>query len=123
MEIPVIWTANAALAFPDRELNPLSLSEVVAYAAVLFGLAAGVIWIRTRGGFDAGGFPWKRVVRVLLGLIGAVVLYIGLDLVFPGGEDMIALILRYLRYALVGLWVSGLAPMIFIRLKLAESAH
>jgi hypothetical protein len=29
-------------------------------------------------------------------------------------------VFRYLRYALIGLWVTGLAPIVFIRLGLAE---
>jgi hypothetical protein len=30
------------------------------------------------------------------------------------------LVLRYLRYALVGLWAVFLAPLVFLRLRLAE---
>jgi hypothetical protein len=39
---------------------------------------------------------------------------------FPAGEYVLAHALRYLRYFLVGFWVTGLAPLVFIRLGLAE---
>jgi hypothetical protein len=51
-----------------------------------------------------------------------VVLWQGLGAVFPGGEEPLALLLRYLRYALVGAWVGGLAPLLFVRLGLAAPA-
>ena len=43
----------------------------------------------------------------------------GLGLIFPDGETAIPIILRYIRYALVGVWVSGLAPLLFIKLRLS----
>ncbi len=46
-------------------------------------------------------------------------LWYGLGEVFPGGEMLLPFILRYLRYALVGLWLSGCAPWIFMKLKLS----
>jgi membrane-associated phospholipid phosphatase len=119
-EIPAVWKANVALAFPDKILTPITYAGVVTYASVLFGLAAGAIWIRTRGGFNAGGLLWKRAVRVLVGLVGALVFYVGLDLIFPGGDSTMAFLLRYIRYGLVGFWAAGLAPAVFIALKLAE---
>jgi len=119
-EMPAEWVENARLAYPDNTINPLSLSGVITYAAVLFGLAAGAIWVYSRGGFDAGGSIGKRIARLLIGLVGAAVFYIGLDLVFPEGESAAALLLRYVRYGLVGFWAGGLAPTIFVALKLAE---
>jgi hypothetical protein len=39
------------------------------------------------------------------------------DLMAPA-ETLLADILRYLRYSLVGLWISALAPLLFIRVGL-----
>ncbi len=119
-EIPTEWVENARLAYPDETMNPLSISGIVTYAAVLFGISAGALWLYSRGGFDAGGPVGKRILRLLIGLVGTAVFYLGLDLIFPEGESAIALALRYLRYGLVGFWIGGLAPMIFVALKLAE---
>jgi hypothetical protein len=44
----------------------------------------------------------------------------GLGEVFPDNADLISYFLRYVRYSLVGFWVSGGAPWLFFRFKLAD---
>jgi membrane-associated phospholipid phosphatase len=94
-------------------------SAVVTPAATLAGLVAGLVLLRIRGGFDSGGALHLRFARVAVGLVGVIALWQGLGSLFPGGEDVVALVLRYLRYGLVGLWVGGVAPVLFVRLGLA----
>jgi hypothetical protein len=53
-------------------------------------------------------------------LLGISLIYFGLNAIFPHGEDYTSLGLRYLRYSLVGFWVTFLAPSLFLFLKLAE---
>jgi hypothetical protein len=43
--------------------------------------------------------------------------------VFPDGENLLAYSLRYLRYALIGFWIAGLAPLVFFKLKLAKEGN
>jgi membrane-associated phospholipid phosphatase len=120
-QIPAIWLENFARNFPEEPpLNPIDLSSLVSTAGVLFGFSAGAIWIFAGSGFDAGGPIWKRLLRYVLGMLGGLVLFMGLDAIFPKGQDWLAFTLRYLRYALTGFWMTGLAPLIFIRLKLAD---
>lgn len=122
--LPEAWLENARQAFPESEpVNPLSLAGVYSNAGVLFGLSLGVILLEAKGGFDAGGIWWKRLLRFVIGLIGLVLLYFGLRLIFPSGEDLLANSLRYIRYGIVGLWVSWLAPLLFFSLKLARPAR
>ena len=121
--IPQIWMTNAAAAAPgSAPIEPLSLSGSIADAGALFGLAVGAILLPLWGGFNAGGALTKRALRFLVGLVGVLVIWRGLDLILPGGEDLLGFSLRYLRYALAGLWISGLAPLCFIRLRLAEKS-
>jgi glycerophosphoryl diester phosphodiesterase/membrane-associated phospholipid phosphatase len=96
-------------------------SSVVTPAATLAGLAAGLVLLQRRGGFESDGPLGQRVTRVLLGLVGVIVLWQGLGAVFPGGEDPLALLLRYVRYGLVGAWVGGIAPLLFVRAGLARA--
>jgi hypothetical protein len=120
--IPADWTANARLAFPkDPEITPLSLHNILTAPGAFFGLAAGWIWLSLQGGFSAQGDGWKLVLRYCLGLIGVLVLYMGLGVIFPETETIISYALRYIRYALVGFWISGLAPWIFVKLKIADT--
>lgn len=118
------WIQNAAVAAPHHPIEPLSIKDLVLSGGVFFGITAGAIWFDSQGGLDAGG-PWgKRLGRYLVGVAGVVVLWQGLDILFTllASEDGLYLgyILRYIRYGLIGIWVSALGPTVFIRLKLAE---
>jgi hypothetical protein len=59
-------------------------------------------------------------VRFLVGLVGVAILYFGLKLIFPPGDGAFPYFFRYLRYSLVGAWVSAGAPWFFLRMKLAK---
>ncbi len=120
--IPAEWVANAARV-SEEPLTPFSLEGMVTAMGTLFGLFAGVAWLAPRGGFQAAGPAWKRALRYVVGLVGIAVFYIGLKLVFPDGEDFAALVFRYVRYALVGAWVSAGAPWIFAKLQLANNPN
>lgn len=122
--VPGVWMDNARSAFPESEpINPLSIASTFSTAGVLFGLSLGVIMTNRGGGFNPGGAWWKRLARFMLGIIGVLIIYLGLSLILPGGEDLLANIFRYIRYALVGLWVSWLAPVVFYKLRLAQSQN
>ena len=120
--MPTQWTVLAARAPGAAPVNPLELSGLISNAGTFFGLALGGILLRQRGWFDAHGRALQLLARYLIGLAVVLVLWYGLGAIFPRGESLVPYMLRYLRYGLVGLWVSGLAPMIFIRLKLAKSS-
>jgi hypothetical protein len=115
---PVEWTDNALRAGPIPD--PVSMEGIVTSAGSLFGLAAGAAWIVSRGGYLASGPLAKRAIRYAIGLIGIMVLWIGLGETFPRGETITPLILRYIRYSLVGLWVMAGAPWLFFHFKLAD---
>lgn len=120
--IPSVWLENAKLADPmAAPPDPLALSGLVSNAGVFFGLAVGAIVISAQGGFNTGGLWWKRLLRFPIGLIGVFLLWNGLGAVFPRGEYLLSYMLRYLRYALIGAWVTGFAPAIFFWLGLAET--
>jgi membrane-associated phospholipid phosphatase len=119
--VPGEWIQNAMAATGiAHSMTPLALSGLVSDAGALFGLAAGAILASLYGGFDAGGPLLKRVLRFLIGVAGVLLIWRGLGAVLPRGENLTALILRYLRYVLIGGWISGIAPMLFTRASLAD---
>jgi len=119
--IPSEWMNNAHLAFPDEPvITPLSLHNVLSAPAAFFGLAAGWIWITSRGGFSVQGEWWRLILRYFSGVLGVLILYLGLGSIFPETETIFAYFLRYIRYALIGIWMSGFAPWLFVKLKLAD---
>ncbi|PWH16501.1 MAG: phosphoesterase PA-phosphatase [Anaerolineae bacterium] len=118
--LPAEWSANALAAGAHEAPNPITLSGIITPAATLFGLLAGLAWIQTQGGFSAQGTLMQRALRLLVGLVGVVVLWYGLGVLFPRGEEIVSYVLRYLRYALIGVWISAGAPWLFLRLGLAK---
>lgn len=115
---PEEWTENALRA---GELPaPVSMEAPVTAAGTLFGFALGLAWIMSKGGYQASGTAAKRALRFIVGVIGVLILWRGLGMVFPEGEELIPLALRYFRYVLVGFWIIAGAPWLFFRIKLAE---
>lgn len=120
--LPLAWV-ETALATAGVAPAPFSLENVVTAAGALFGLTAGALLCTLGGGFDMDA-AWKaRLLRCLVGLVGVLVLWRGLDLLFVAlapDESALGYLLRYVRYTAIGLWVAALAPWLFIRLKLAK---
>jgi hypothetical protein len=119
--LPSEWIANATKAFPTIPLIPIDISGAFTTAGTWFGMITGISWINHRGGFKVPPKWLHKLFSLVLGLVGVFAIRMGLDLIFPSDANWIGYMLRYLRYLLVGLWVTGFAPMIFIALKWAKS--
>ena len=116
--LPDDWITNA-LRIGEQEPVPLVVSGIVTPAAILFGLLSGIAWLASRGGWQVSGPVWKRAARYVVGVIGVFLIWNGLGMLFPRGESLIPLLLRFIRYGLLGLWVSAGAPLLFTKLKIS----
>jgi len=104
----------------------LPSSELLMPAGFLLGLGAGYCLNRRYVGFTNGQTPDRTdivkylilFVRFLLGIAGFVLVYIGLGKILPAGGGNQNLF-GFIRYVLVGLWVSVAAPWVFVKLRLA----
>jgi membrane-associated phospholipid phosphatase len=91
----------------------------VTAGAALFGLGSGFILERRWLGFEVGG-PWRqRWLRFVIGAVVMIGLWLGLHFAFSALEP--ALLLRFVQYALIGLWGAFGGPWVFVRLGLAEA--
>lgn len=119
--MPQEWSTRALAVMEEgEEFVPASLEGQFTVAGALFGMICGFIFMRAYGGFAAAGTWGQRAVRFLLGLAGVLILWRGLGMFLPGGENWLAYILRFIRYTLVGAWITGFAPWIFKKLNLAD---
>ena len=113
-------------AWAQYATETISMSGAITTGGTLFGLLAGLAWFNRQGGFRTNGPIWKRILRFVVGLVGLLIFYVGLDVLFgliaPDAEAVFPYILRYIRYSLVGVWVSAGAPWIFVKLHLANKA-
>ena len=115
---PAAWAAHAA-ATQVEPIDPRSPENVATAAGMLLGLGAGLALAQRYARFEAGG-PWgKRLARFAIGVVGMLLFWRGLALVFPAGSEALPLALRYVRYALTVVWALALAPWLFVRLGLA----
>lgn len=114
--------AVVVAAFAMNALYP----QDVSFGGVFLGFGAGYVLMASRFPFAASrgadGAPATlaaRTIRYVLGLAVAGLVYVGLKAAFPGTESDSYRLFRFVRYGLVGLWVSAGAPYVFLRLRLA----
>lgn len=117
--LPQEWMTNALRA-GDPIPAPVSMDAILTSAGTLFGMFAGLAWINRRGGYQVPGPLGRRVLSFVIGSIGILILYLGLKMIFPSGATIAGYFFRYLRYALVGFWISGGAPWLFFHFKIAR---
>lgn len=123
-QLPDEWIENAVSQAPAAPIAPLSLEDIIVSAGVFFGLVSGALIFNSRLNFHAGGSWDKRLIRYVIGLVGVIILWQGLGGLFSLiaiDESWPGHILRYIRYSLIGVWVSAAGPLLFIRLGLAQS--
>jgi membrane-associated phospholipid phosphatase len=120
----VIRHANAGWQVPTgwlvTDIDPFSLEGILTLNGTLFGMLFGYAWIKRTGGFKVPGTPIQLLLRYVLGVAGVFVIRYGLKFIFPETLDFFGYTLRFVRYGLIGLWVTGLAPILFIKLKLSQ---
>ena len=102
--------ALLAAVFPDRG----AVTAMGALAGAGSGFAITVRRLRP----DAGGALWQRVVRLLAGLLILLGLYLGLRSIFPAQGAPLYLAFRFVRYVLLGAWISLGAPWLFEVIRL-----
>ena len=111
---PAEWREYAAEA--------RTITHFFSLAGAVFGMLAGYTLMRKYASFNPKGNWTKRGIRYLLGIVGLLVLYFGLDLAFSAitpDETTLGYILRYTRYSLATFWVAFLAPWLFLKTNLA----
>lgn len=119
--LPQDWVSNALADVPDVTPNPLSRDGVFTVIGTILGMLLGYTWFSHKyGNFNTQGKFGVVLLRFVIGLAGVLVLWFGLGQIFPRNEDLISYGMRLFRYTLIGLWVSAIAPMIFLALKLAK---
>jgi membrane-associated phospholipid phosphatase len=89
------------------------------------GAIAGFILMLDHARFQVKSAWWQRITSYLLGIVGVLLVYYGLDVLFSliaADESVLGYLLRYIRYGCVSLWVTFGAPWVFIKARLAELA-
>ena len=120
-QLPSQWIQMATKVGTPPE--PLSRDGITLSAAIFFGFTTGLVLLKQQGGFDPNGVWWKRILRYVLGMVVAVGIWAGLKAIFPSGEEFVPQVFRFIRYGLLGFWVSTGGPLVFRWLKIADKAN
>jgi membrane-associated phospholipid phosphatase len=117
--IPADWVSNIHAADPLTVIDPFAVKDGFTVGGIWLGLVSGYAWLIRKGKiFSAQGTLLQKSLRYSCGLVGVLILFLGLKLFLPGGNDLVSYLLRYLRYALIGLWITAGAPWMFRKLRL-----
>ncbi len=111
--IPQAWIEGAGEA-----ITPYSYHDLLTIAGAFMGLGLGLILLNKTGMFTQQGTFWQLTLRYLIGVTGVLILYLGLGSIFPSGITLLSYGLRFLRYFIIGVWISYGAPKCFSGLKL-----
>lgn len=113
---PADWPVQAG------PIDPRNANSLVSDLGLFFGASLGLMLMQRMRGFEVKGSWGQRVARLALGAIGVLAIRFGLGAIFPSEPVITAMILRYLRYAMMALWAAWLAPLVFVKLGLADRA-
>jgi membrane-associated phospholipid phosphatase len=121
--IPGIALLSLVLLFahPGDEFH-YPAERAVTLAGLFLGVSLGFIAEIAQVRFLVGGPVLQKILRYLLGITLAILFWLGLRVLFGFIEVSypVESILRFVRYALTGIAITWLAPLLFVRLGLAE---
>ena len=110
--LPLLIPA-VAVAFTWRDSADL-VKGAGTFAGFLVGYAIETGFVR----FSEKAPGWKQAVKFVLGLMVTLGLKEGLKLIFPHAPAF-----DFLRYLLLGLWITVGAPLVFSALRLSGAPH
>ena len=135
LSVAMILTGNLILALstssPDLaswvqfSTQARTLNAYYTLGGALLGAIAGYTLMLDYARFQAKSTWWQRIASYILGIVGVLLIYYGLDFLFSliaPDESSLGYLLRYVRYGTVSLWVTFGAPWVFIKVRLAEPA-
>jgi len=118
--LSLVWQLGLAICLPAlmAVLSPGWEKNCITAAATLMGMAVGFVLEQRFIGFETTGTWQRRILRFIVGIVVIIAVWLGLKASFAGLEP--AVLFRFIRYTLVGLWGALGAPWLFVRLGLAD---
>lgn len=121
-QLSEIYKLNIGLAYGGEVIEPYALDGAITAGGAWFGLLAGIIVTYPKIPLGRIHATWQQLIfRFVIGLIGVLILWGGLKAVFPEDIQFISEMLRFIRYGLVGFWIAGGAPWLFMKFRLEQA--
>jgi membrane-associated phospholipid phosphatase len=87
----------------------------------LAGFGTGYCVLKEFVAFNTAGGFLNKLSRYLTGIAGLIVVYYGLNYLFSAEDNLIFRILLFIKFMLMGFWMSAGAPWMFTKLKLVKA--
>lgn len=97
-----------------------TLADGGTMAGLTIGLWLGLVLETRHVRFSVAGPIWQRALRYIIGVVGLLVIWMGLRMIFPQEPLILGLLLRVVRYGLLMLWAIALWPWLFVKAGLAR---
>jgi membrane-associated phospholipid phosphatase len=121
-KLPLVIKLSLLVLFPIALLVAHPSKDTAMTMGAFAGMGLGFVLEDKFVGFSADGLWWRRALRFLVGLILIIVFYAGLKVAFPTEvAPSLALAWRAIRYGIVGMVGTFLAPWVFVKIALAEA--
>ena len=115
------WQPEAEWLLREPDINPFNLDWAISLSALWLGMLGGFfVLAHKKGVLQSKQGSWQKIVRYLLGLAGVMLLNFGLGAIFPKDLGLLSMVLRFIRYGLIGLWISAGSPLLFEKLGIGE---
>jgi hypothetical protein len=105
-------------------MNPATMKDIVESVGMWIGFTGGLCWLRSISGkmgeFSPIGNRNQKIWRFLLGIAGILFLYAGIGLFIEHTGSLYEMIIRFSRSGLLSFWITGLAPVVFLKTGLAQ---
>ena len=111
-----------AIGLPFLFLLPFPSSDALAGSGAFLGMGVGLIFKSRYLPYSVGGTWWQRTLRYLTGMVILFALYLGLKAVFPPFGTFAGDLLRFVRYMIIGGWITIGAPWLFRLMRLAKAS-
>jgi len=118
--IRVLVAPDTTVSYAKYLDEARSWDAIVARAGAIFGLGCGAALALRWARFQTAGSIAQKAARFVVALIGVVVCYIGLKTLFPSQPESAALVFRFVRYALLTLWITFGAPLVLLKMRLMQ---
>jgi hypothetical protein len=118
------WIRNASIytdGEPEVFLSPVGMASIAGNAGGFLGVAMGAILMVRKGGFNACGIWWKRLVRCVIGLVCMALLFAGMQVISPGEENHhLYTVWRFLGFYILSFSALYPLPLLYMRLNLLD---
>ena len=115
------WQPEAEWLLREPDIDPFNLNWAINLSALWLGMLGGFfVLLDKKGVLQSKQGGWQKVVRFLIGLAGVLLLYFGLGTLFPKDLGLLSMILRFIRYGLIGLWISSGSVLLFEKIGIGE---